>query len=178
MVYMLLAPGFEEVEALCPLDLLRRAGIEVKTVGVDGYFITGAHNITVKTDMSAAEFSDDAPEMVILPGGMPGTRNLDSSLFVDSLIRKTYERGAYLAAICAAPMVLGKRGMLAGKKAVCYPGFEKFLDGARQSSYRITRDGNIITAVGMGAALEFGLELIRVLRDDKTATDVAAAVLA
>ena len=127
MVYMFLATGFEEVEALAPLDILRRAGVEVTTVGIGGELITGAHGITVKADIADSVFRDDAPEMVILPGGMPGTRNLDASPVVEAALSAVAANDGYLAAICAAPMVLGKRGLLKGKRAICYPGFEKFL---------------------------------------------------
>lgn len=178
MIYMFLAHGFEETEALTPLDLLRRAGLEVTTVGVGGELVTGSHGITVQADIADSVFHDDAPEMVILPGGMPGTRNLDASPVVDAALRATAARDGYLAAICAAPMVLGKRGLLKGKRAICYPGFEKFLDGAILSNHHVVRDGKVVTAVGMGAALHFGLELVAMLRGDIAAEELRAAVIA
>lgn len=177
MIYMFLAAGFEEVEALAPLDLLRRAGLEVTTVGIGGKMITGAHGITVAADIADVEYADHAPEMVILPGGMPGTRNLDTSPTVDAALRAAVECNGYLAAICAAPMVLGKRGLLKGKRAICYPGFEKFLDGARLANRHVVRDGNVITAAGMGVALKFGLELVTVLRGEETAANLAASAI-
>ena len=112
MIYMFLAHGFEETEALAPLDLLRRAGLEVTTVGIGGELVTGSHGITVQADIEDIVFRDDAPGMVILPGGMPGTRNLDASPVVDAALNATVRNDGYLAAICAAPMVLGKRGLL------------------------------------------------------------------
>ena len=178
MIYMFLAQGFEETEALAPLDILRRAGLEVKTVGIGGDLITGAHGITVKADMPDVLFRDSKPDMVILPGGMPGTKNLDSSPVVETALDAAYRADAFIAAICAAPMVLGKRGLLNQKRAICYPGFEKFLDGAFLADRRVVRDGKIITAAGMGVAVQFGLELVRALRDDETAENIRAAILA
>lgn len=178
MIYMFLAQGFEETEALAPLDILRRAGLEVKTVGIGGDLITGAHGITVKADMPDVLFRDSKPDMVILPGGMPGTKNLDASPVVESALDAAYRTDAFIAAICAAPMVLGKRGLLNQKRAICYPGFEKFLDGAFLADRRVVRDGKIITAAGMGVAVQFGLELVRALRDDETAENIRAAILA
>lgn len=178
MVYMFLATGFEEVEALAPLDILRRAGVEVTTVGIGGELITGAHGITVKADIADSVFRDDAPGMIILPGGMPGTKNLDASPVVEAALNATAAANGYFAAICAAPMVLGKRGLLKGKRAICYPGFEKFLDGARLSHHNVVRDGNVITAAGMGVAIEFGLEIVEMLCGDVAATNVRAAIIA
>ena len=178
MVYMFLANGFEEIEALCPLDLLRRARVEVTTVGIGGDMIRGAHGITVQADIPEGLFADAAPEMVILPGGMPGTRNLDASPAVEAALNAVAANDGYLAAICAAPMVLGKRGLLKGKRAICYPGFEKFLDGARLSHHKVVRDGNVITAAGMGVAIEFGLEIVEMLCGDVAAANVRAAIIA
>ena len=178
MIYMFLANGFEEIEALCPLDLLRRAGLEVTTVGVGGEMISGSHGITVAADIPEGMYADAAPDMVILPGGMPGSKNLDESRVVDMALRAASRSGAFIAAICAAPMVLGHRGLLAGKEAICYPGFEKELTGAKISDKRVVRDGTIITAVGMGAALEFGLELVAALRGRDTAEQLRRAVIA
>lgn len=176
MVYMFLANGFEEVEALCPLDILRRAGVEVVTVGVGGDSVCGAHGITVVCDMPETHFRDANADMIILPGGMPGTKNLDESKTVDVALRSAVKNGAFIAAICAAPMVLGKRGMLNGKEATCFPGFEKYLDGATLSDKYVVRDGNIITARGMGVALDFGLELAAALTSPEKAADIRAAI--
>ena len=180
MVYMFLANGFEEIEALCPLDLLRRAGVEVKTVAVGGddLRVTGSHGITVLADMDEKDFADEAPEMVILPGGMPGSTNLDNSAVVDAAIRAALASDAYLAAICAAPMVLGKRDILQGKRAICFPGFEEYLRGATVAAERVVRDGKIITAAGMGVALDFGLALVAALRGKDAALTLRRAVLA
>ena len=181
MIYMFLANGFEEVEALAPLDLLRRAGCDVTTVGVGGGdTIVGAHGIAVGADIPDTMFRDSKPEMIILPGGMPGTRHLDESRTVDAALRSAINSGAYIGAICAAPMVLGKRGYLQGKAAVCFPGFEEYLKGAilQPKGVKVAVDGKIITAVGMGAAIEFGLELVAALKDEDVANALRSAILA
>ena len=185
MIYMFLAPGFEEVEALAPLDLLRRAGLEVVTVAVreaktnrlieklnrlgvsasnlwdDPRTVTGAHGITVTADIVEGALPGrlaraSSLEAVILPGGMPGTANLDASPVVEKTLELAADKDAYLCAICAAPLVLGKRGYLEGKRATCFPGFEEYLTGATVGG-KVIRDGKVITAAGMGVAQEFGL---------------------
>ena len=179
MVYLFLANGFEEIEVLCPLDLLRRAGVEVTTVGINGAdHVIGSHGICVQTDIPDTLFRDSKPEMIILPGGMPGAKNLDESKAIDTALRVTAANGGFLTAICAAPMVLGHRGYLKGKRAICFPGFEGELDGAVIASERVVRDGKIITAAGMGVALEFGLALVAALRGDDAAESLRHAVLA
>lgn len=165
MVYMFLAEGFEEVEALCPLDIIRRAGVEIVTVGIGGKNVKGAHGITVVADITDEEFVGKDIDMVILPGGMPGTLNLSASDTCMSAVKKAYESNKYVAAICAAPSILGSLGMLEGKNAVCYPGFEDALAGAAVLTDGVCVDGNIITAAGMGVALEFGLKLVELLTD-------------
>ena len=178
MVYLFLANGFEEIEALCPLDLLRRAKVDVTTVGIGTDCVTGSHGITVHADISDTFFCDSKPDMVILPGGMPGTTNLDASPVVDTALKAAVRNDAYIAAICAAPMVLGKRGLLRGRRATCFPGFEAELEGATEIGGAVVRDGHIITARGMGVAQEFGLELVRALRGDKVADELRAAIQA
>ena len=178
MVYLFLANGFEEIEALCPLDLLRRAGVDVTVVGVGADKIMGAHGITVSADVPEEFYRDSNPEMIILPGGMPGTKNLDASKTVHSAIRAAKAHGSHIAAICAAPMILGKLGMLSGKEATCFPGFEGYLEGAVLSEKKVVTDANITTAKGMGCALDFGLELVAILKgkdvSDKLRRDVQA----
>ena len=177
MVYMFLAQGFEEIEALCPLDLMRRAGVDIKTVAVGGgEFVTGSHGISVKADMKDTDFADKTPEMVILPGGMPGTTNLDSSDTVTNAIENALLCDAYICAICAAPLVLGKRGILKGKEAICYPGFEKELEGAIISEDYVVCDDNIITAKGAGVAVEFGLEIAAQLKGRDSSEKIRAAI--
>ncbi len=160
MVYVFLADGFEEIEALAPVDFLRRAGIEVNIVGVTGDVCIGAHGIEVKTDVSLSGIAlDDNLQGVILPGGMPGADNLDKSPEVHNAIDYCIENRKIVCAICAAPFVLGKKGLLNGKKATCFPGFEEYLEGADVLSEGVVRDGNIITARGAGVAWEFGAEI-------------------
>ena len=177
MIYMFLAEGFEEVEALAPLDLLRRAGLEIKTVGVGSKTVVGSHGIPVVADTTTEELSDVSADMIILPGGMPGTKNLDANATVHYAIDTAVKNNAYICAICAAPMILGKLRLLNGKNAVCYPGFEQYLEGAVISDKKVVRDGRFITAKGMGAAVEFGLELVAALKDKKIAEDLASAVI-
>lgn len=178
MIYMFLANGFEEVEALCPLDLIRRAGLDIKTVGVGGTHITGSHGITVVADMVVEDFCDANPTGVILPGGMPGTTNLDACAVVHRALDDANRSGALVAAICAAPSVLGKRGDLAGKEAICYPGFESYLEGAKISDSSVSCDGRYITAAGMGVALEFGLAIVAYFCGEDKAEELRRAVIA
>ena len=179
MVYMFIAAGFEEIEALCPLDLMRRAGLEVTTVGIGSREITGAHGITVKTDISDSEYPTDVcPQMVFLPGGMPGTLNLSKSETVINAIRKSVDNGSYVAAICAAPSILGDMGVLSGKQAVCYPGFENRLTGASIPNLKVVLDGNILTAKGMGAALEMGLAIVEIFCGKQASDDLRRSVIA
>ena len=178
MIYLFLAEGFEEVEALAPLDLMRRAGLSVTTVGVGGNTVTGAHGISVLADMAETDYADDAPEMIFLPGGMPGTLNLAASEVVQSAIRTAVKTNAYIAAICAAPSILGDLELLRGKEAICYPGFEDRLIGATVSQKRVVRDGKILTAAGMGVAVEFGLAIVEELLGTEKAEGLRRAVLA
>ncbi|MBR2010391.1 MAG: DJ-1/PfpI family protein [Clostridia bacterium] len=178
MIYLFLANGFEEIEALCPLDLLRRAGLEVTTVGIGGEMICGSHGITVAADIPEGMYADSTPDMIILPGGMPGSKHLDESRVVDTALKAAARHGSFIAAICAAPMVLGHRGLLVGKEAICYPGFESHLTGAKISDRRVVRDGTIITAAGMGVALEFGLALVAALKGQDVAEELRRTVIA
>ena len=179
MIYVFLADGFEEIEALCPLDILRRAGFDVMTVGVGNkYEIVGAHGISVKADIKDSDFSDKDPTLIMLPGGMPGTKNLEASKAVRSAIKDAIACDAFIAAICAAPSILGKMGLLDGKEAICFPGFEQYLTGAKLSEKKVVRDGRIITAAGMGVALEFGLCIVEALSGKEKADAIATQILA
>ena len=181
MIYVYLAQGFEETEMIFPLDLMRRAGLDVKTVSVTSEaLVTGSHGITVKADLTVNDPSYDykSARLLMLPGGMPGTINLEKSASVPEAIRYAYDNGIYLAAICAAPSVLGNAGMLEGKKAVCYPGFEKYLKGAINTADRCVTDGKVITAVGCGAAAELGFEIITELCGKDTAENIKNGILA
>lgn len=178
MYYMFLAEGFEETEALAPLDILRRAEIEVYTVGVGAKVVTGSHKVPVVADVIDCEIGPDKDcEGIILPGGMPGTLNLEKSAAVQKFIDYCAENGLLIAAICAAPSVLGHKGLLNGKKAVCFPGFEEQLTGAEVFSKAVMTDGNIVTACGAGAALKFGFELVKYIRDEAAAKHFKDAML-
>ena len=178
MVYIFLAEGFEEIEALTAVDLLRRAGVEVTTVGIGGEYIAGSHNITVKADKKDTDVSPDDLEMVVLPGGMPGTTNLDNSGAVETFLCAALEKDAYIAAICAAPSILGKRGILRGKFATCYPGYEKYLEGASAEDCDVTVCENVICGRAMGCATDFALELVEALCGSETAEKIRAAIIA
>lgn len=177
MVYVFLAEGFEEIEALTAVDLLRRAEIDLVTVGVKGTDITGAHGITVKADINEQNLSEEIPEMIVLPGGMPGTLNLESSEIVRKMIRLCAENNRFIGAICAAPSILGHMGLLNGKKAVCYPGFEKDLIGAQVQLSSVCLDSNIVTARGAGVAIDFALELIKCLKGKDVADKIKEEIL-
>jgi 4-methyl-5(b-hydroxyethyl)-thiazole monophosphate biosynthesis len=160
--FVFLADGFEEVEALTPVDVLRRAGLTVKTVSVmPSRAVNGAHGVPVVADLLFEEVNKDEAEMLILPGGMPGATNLDAHDGLSRLIADFAEKKWPLAAICAAPLVFGKRGLLKGKKATCYPGFERFLEGAEYTAALVQEDGNFITGKGPGAAMEFAFAIVR-----------------
>ena len=177
MVIVLLADGFEEIEALTPIDILRRAGLDVKSVGITGKVIVGSHGIATVADMLPDEVNLSEVSLAIFPGGMPGSLALDTSPFTDKVISAIEKSGGRLAAICAAPLVLGKRGLLDGRNAICYPGFENELKGAIISEKPVITDGNITTAKGMGVALEFSLELVRVILGEDTASEISKAVM-
>ena len=162
MIIVLLAEGFEEIEALTPVDMLRRASLDVKTVGISGKTVVGSHGIGVVCDMTADEVKLDEVTMAIFPGGMPGSLNLDASPYTDKVISSVLSRGGHLAAICAAPLVFGRRGLLNGKKATCFPGFEGELIGAEVYSNEFVTDGNITTGKGMEYSLPFAKELVRI----------------
>ena len=178
MVYVFLADGFEEMEAIAPIDLLRRAGKEVVTVGVTGKTVMGAHGIPVTADITENELTSfEGTEMIVLPGGMPGTLNEEKSAVVQAAIAYCTENNIHVGAICAAPSILGHKGVLNGKKAVCYPGFEKELLGAEVSMDGVVTDGSITTARGAGVAADFGLELIRVLCGEELSLKIRAAII-
>ncbi len=176
MVYLFLANGFEECEAITPLDILRRAGIEVKTVGIGSNTITGAHNITVNCDTVNKNLKLDNLEAIILPGGMPGTLNLEKDQTVQNAIDYCKDNGLLITAICAAPQILGHKGLLNGKKATCYPGFEAQLLGAEIVNEKVVTDQNIITACGAGAASEFGFKILENLKSKTIANDIKNAM--
>ena len=172
MVYILLAPGFEEIEALAPADLLRRAGIETALVSVTGEPVPGSHGITVTADVTLDEVDLSKMDMVVLPGGGPGYKNLGKVPRVEALVREAVKRDIWVAAICAAPSVLGAAGILDGKHAVCHPGFEEKLTGAIVSEDTVMTDGTVITSRGMGTAIDFALAIVSYLKDDAAVSDL------
>ena len=176
MIAVFLAMGFEEIEALAVVDVLRRAELEVVTVGVGGPLVRGSHGITVAADVADTDFDPAAAEAVILPGGMPGTLNLEHSSVVQKALDEAVKRDAWIGAICAAPSILGHRGMLQGKRAVCFPGYEQELEGALPSDRPVEVDGRIITAKGAGVAIDFGLEIAARLSSPERAAQVKAAM--
>ena len=171
MIYVLMADGFEETEAIEPIDIMLRAGLNVTTVGVNDIMVKGAHNITVKTDIEIADVNEDDMELLMLPGGA-GYEVLDSDERVHKLIDYAYKNNIYISAICAAPSIIGKKGLLNGKKATCFPGFEEFLKGAIVVSDKVVTDGKIITAKGAGAASDFGFEMVSLLKDKELAEEL------
>lgn len=178
MIYVFLAEGFEETEATAPIDLLRRARLQVKTVGVTGKVVTGSHGIPVTADITTDEMVlDDTLQMIVLPGGMPGTLNEEKSKAAQDAIAYCVEHDRYVCAICAAPSILGHLGLLDGKEAICYPGFEKDLKGATISKKGVVQDGKIVTARGAGVAASFGLKLIEVLLGKAASDKVRAAIV-
>ncbi len=174
-VYLFLAPGFEETEAITPLDILKRAGLTVYTVAVgENLLVTSTHGVILKADKLLEDIKD-IPQAVVLPGGMPGADNLDIPE-VHKIICSCYKSGGIVAAICAAPKILGGIGLLEGKNAVCYPGFERYLTGAIQKKDPVVQDGQIITAIGMGAATAFGLKLAECLAGFEKSKNIAGGI--
>ncbi len=181
MIYIYLAEGFEEIEALFSLDLFRRAGLLAKTVSItENATVTGSHGIAVTADLTVKDegYNPKAAELIMLPGGMPGTLNLDGSADVHSALVYARENGKLIGAICAARSVIGKKGFLKDKKATSYPGFEEYLIGRRPTDEKCVKDGNIITAAGAGVAMEFGLKIIETLCGKETAKKIKNAIIA
>ena len=177
-VYVFFADGFEEVEALTTVDLLRRANVEVVMTSIMGKnTVTGAQGITVCTDKIFEEIDPSDADMLILPGGQPGTTNLSQYKPLTDLLTEWNAKGKKMAAICAAPTVFGGLGLLNGRKATCYPGCESGLTGAQTSTDRVVTDGNITTSRGVGTAISFGLELVSILDDKKTAEELKEAIV-
>ncbi len=177
MIYIFLADGFEEIEALAPLDFLLRAGVDVKTVAVDEMLCRGTHNIKVQADLRTDDiFLDDSLEGIILPGGMPGAKNLNNSSQVQSAIDYCAKNAKVIGAICAAPFILGRKGLLNGKKATCFPGFENELAGAEVLPDGVVTDGNIVTAKGAGVAWEFGAAVASLVAGETRAEEILRGI--
>lgn len=175
--YVFLADGFEEIEGLTVVDILRRADVEVCTTSIMGRKeITGAHRIEVKADakLENCDFTDG--DLFVLPGGMPGTRYLGQCEPLCELLKEKDRQGVYLAAICAAPSVLGDLGLLSGRKAICYPGFEERLTGAEVTFEKVVTDGHITTSMGMGTAIPFALRLVALLCGEKKAEEIKNSI--
>lgn len=176
MIYCFLASGFEEIEALAAVDILRRAELDVKTVGVGSKTVVGSHGIAVTADLQDREVDPADMQAIILPGGMPGTLNLGKSPVVQESVAFCAANGLLIGAICAAPSVLGQLGVLKGKKATCFPGFETQLNCAEFTGDLVTVDGNIVTARGMGASIEFGLALLEKIEGTQRAELMRASL--
>lgn len=178
MIYVHLADGFEEIEALTIADLLRRAQLETKTVSITGSRrVMGTHGVPVEADILFEETDYENCEMIVLPGGMPGAANLGNHEGLTKHIRCFAENGKYLAAICAAPMVFGALGVLEGKKATIYPGMEDHLKGAQPQTDPVVADGNILTSRGPATAMPFAIKLVETLKGKKAAEELAADLL-
>lgn len=176
MYYMFLADGFEESEALVTLDMMRRAKIPVKTVSIFDKVVKGTHSISVLSDISIDEVSDDCCDGIVLPGGMPGTENLFNNKKLTDCVDFCAKNNKLIASICAAPSIPGRMGLLKGKKAVCFPGFETKLIGANVCDDLCVRDHNFITAKGAGAVFEFSYEIIKYIINEKTASDIISEI--
>lgn len=177
MVYMLLGTGFEETEAIAPLDLLRRAGVSVATVGLNGKTIFGGHGIGVNADMEIGEMDLTNLDMIILPGGLGGVASIRACTAAMEAIRFAWENGKYVAAICAGPTVLADLGITDGKNATCYPGCESQMGNANMVCEAAVRDGKLITGTSAGCAIPFGLALIEALKGQAEADRIAAQIV-
>ncbi len=178
MIAILFAEGFEEVEGLAPVDVLRRAGAETVLVGVGGREIAGSHGIKAAMDAEISEIDPESVDALVLPGGLPGTVNLENSPAVQALLDSCVKRGKIVGAICAAPSILAHKGLLKGREATAFPKFQKDLTegGAKLSESYVCQDGNFITARGMGVAVQFGLKLAEVLVSREKAEEIKASI--
>ncbi len=177
-VYVFLATGFEDVEAMAPVDIFRRAGIDVKTVSIkDLRYVESAHSVMIKADLIFREVDFENASMLVLPGGMPGASELAACYRLSKALLAHNAAGKYIGAICAAPMVLGNLGILRGKKATCYPGFEQYLEGAKYVEEPVVVDKNLITANGPGAAFDFGFTLLSRFVDKRTVDKLKASMM-
>lgn len=177
-LFIFLATGFEETEAVAIIDVLRRAEIKTTIVSItDKKMVTGAHSISVEADVLFNEVDFKVGNMLILPGGMPGTKNLEAFAPLIKLIGEYYKAGKFIAAICAAPIILGKMRLLRNEEATCYPGYEDFLEDAIISKQRVVRSGKIITGKGPGTAIEFGLLIVETLKGKELADSIGEGMI-
>ena len=177
MIYMLLGTGFEETEAIAPLDLLRRAGLEVQTVGLNGKVIYGSHSIGVEADIEISEMDLSQMDMIVLPGGLGGVASIRGCKAAMDAIRFAYENGKYTAAICAGPTVLADLGITDGKNATCYPGCDSQMGSANMVCSAAVTDGKLITGTSAGCAIPFGLALIAALKGRSEAERIADQIV-
>ena len=178
MVYLLLGTGFEETEAIAPLDLLRRAGVEVRTVGINGKTVYGGHGIGVEADITIEEWDPSDLEMIILPGGLGGVASARACQKALDALRRAHENDKFVAAICAGPTVLADLGITDGKNATCYPGCEDQMGSANMiPGAAFIRDGKVITGTSAGCAIPFGLALIAALKGQDTADTIAKQIV-
>ncbi len=178
MIYIFLAEGFEEVEALAPLDVLRRAGVDVQLVSItQSTAVRGAHGVQMECDAIIADIAEQEADALVLPGGLPGSTNLDECALLGRMLVNQFKAGRMIAAICAAPMVLGHLGLLKGVKATCYPGFETHLEGAQYTAALVQRDGQFITGKGPGAAFEFGYAILEAMGHPETSAQLREGMM-
>lgn len=178
MVYMLLGTGFEETEAIAPLDLLRRAGVEIQTVGINGKIVYGSHKIGIEADIELHEMDLTALEMIILPGGLGGVASARASEAAMNALKFAWDNGKYVAAICAGPTVLADLGITDQKQATCYPGCEEQMGSAlMNNSVPCIRDGKLITGASAGCAIPFALALIEALKGTETAKAIEKQIV-
>ena len=178
MVYMLLGTGFEETEAIAPLDLLRRAGVEIMTVGINGKIIFGGHNIGIETDIELAEMDLTKLDMVIIPGGLGGVASIRASEGAMNALKFAWDNGKFVAAICAGPTVLADLGITSSKQATCYPGCESGMgDAVMIHDAPCVRDGKLITGASAGCAIPFGLMLVEAMKGRETAEAIRQQIV-
>lgn len=178
MIAVFLATGFEEIEAIAPVDIMRRAGLDARTVSIyDTPLVSGAHGIPVQADMTLGQVDFGQVELMVLPGGLPGATNLDACVPLREALLRQAGAGRPVAAICAAPLVLGHLGLLKGKRATCYPGVEHELEGAQCTGALVEVDGNIVTGKGPAAAFEFGFALVELLKEQEASMPLRDGML-
>jgi len=177
-VYVFMANGFEEIEAFTVVDVLRRAGLEVEMISVTKEdMVSGAHDVSVLCDARFEGLDLDDASIIVLPGGMPGAGTLSEHKGLQELVKRYFSADKPVAAICAAPMVLGKLGLLKGKKVTCYPGFESYLEGAEVTGALVQKDGNLITGKGPGAAMDFALAIVELLLGESKVQELKEAMI-
>lgn len=177
-IILFLAEGFEEIEAIATLDILRRANLDVQSVSIsEELMVTGGHKLAIRADLVFEDVNFAEVDMIILPGGMPGTKNLGADARLKEKLVEHAKSGKQLAAICAAPRILGQLGLLVGIESTCYPGNESLLTGAKLSEYMVVEDGNIITASGPSVAIDFALQIVQSILGEEKAEEISRALL-